>query len=148
MSHLVKPTSFRAGKTQIWPFNTLLSTKRKLVNGNLTFSKSITRLSKKLLFRKRLYVVHGNVVDLINNNIIYNLIFMPRIKTKPREYSLGVFMRASIYKPLNLLKHAVMVEKYVDKRIDKIAKRRRKRKIRKLNRWLTRRMFRGAKRAI
>lgn len=73
---------------------------------------------------------------------------MPRIKTKPREYSLGVFMRASIYKPLNLLKHAVMVEKYVDKRIDKIAKRRRKRKIRKLNRWLTRRMFRGAKRAI
>ncbi len=90
----------------------------------------------------------GNVGGFIQGSIIYNLIFMPRVKTKPREMSVGMFMRKSIYKPVNLLTKNNVVKNYVHSRKDKIAKIRRKYRVKRLNKWLSKRMFRGAARVI
>lgn len=100
MSHLVKPVSFRVGKTQIWANNTLLHSK-SLVNSDLLLAKGITKLNKSLLRRKRLYVIKGNIVDSSFSKITYNLMYAPKVKTKPREHSVGAFLRRSIYKPFN-----------------------------------------------
>lgn len=134
MSHLVKPTSFRVGKTQVWPHNTLLSTKPNLVNSNLTLSKGIERISKSLLRRKRLYAVRGNIVNFVNGNIIYNLMFMPRVKTKPREHSIGAFLRRSIYKPFSFTGQNSLAKDYVHARKDKMAKIRKRFRPKRLNR--------------
>lgn len=148
MSHLVKPTSFRAGKTLVWAHNTLLSTKQNLVNSNLTLAKGIERTSRSLLRRKRLYVVRGSISNYINSNIIYNLVFMPRVKTKPREHNIGAFMRRSIYKPFGFEKQNDLAKNYVHARKDKLAKIRRRFKPKRLNRWLSKRMFRGAGKVV
>jgi hypothetical protein len=134
MSHLVKPTSFRAGKAQVWANNTLLSTKQGLINSNLTLAKGIERLSRSLLRRKRLYVVRGNISNYINSSITYKLIFMPRVKTKPREHSIGAFLRKSIYKPFSFAKQGANAKGYVHARKDKLAKIRRRFKPKRLNR--------------
>lgn len=148
MSHLVKPTSFRAGKTLIWAHNTLLSTKQNLVNSNLTLAKGIERASRSLLRRKRLYVVRGSISNYINSSILYNLVFMPRVKTKPREHNIGAFMRRSIYKPFGFASQNNLAKNYVHARKDKLAKIRRRFKPKRLNRWLSKRMFRGAGKVV
>jgi hypothetical protein len=133
VSHLVKPVSFRAGKTQVWANNTLLGNK-SLVNSDLLLAKGITKLNKALLRRKRLYVVKGNIVSSTLSRINYNLVYAPRIKTKPREHSMGAFLRRSIYKPFNWAVEAPYAETYVDRRKEKIAKIRRRHKPKQLNR--------------
>ena len=148
MSHLVKPISFRLGKTQIWPYNTLLNTKFNLINSNLTLAKGLVRVSKSILRRKRLYVVRGNIGNFINGKLMYNLVFMPRIKIKPREHAIGTFVRKSMYKPVNFRTQAEEAKIYVNLRKDKAAKMRSRRSPKKLNRWLTKRMFRGAGRTV
>lgn len=70
--------------------------------------------------------------------------YAPKIKTKPREHSIGAFLRRSIYKPFNWDTEAAYAKAYVDRRKEKIAKIRKRYKPKKLNRWLSRRMFRGA----
>jgi len=148
MSHLVKPTSFRVGKTQAWSHNTLLNTKQELVNSNLTLAKGLERISRSLLKRKRLYAVRGNIANFINNKVIYNLVFVPRVKIKPREHRLGAFMRRTIYKPFNFVKQSDIAKDYVHARKDKTARIRRRRKPKRLNRWLSKRMFRGSGRVV
>ncbi len=100
MSHLVKPVSFRAGKTQVWANNTLLGSK-SLVSSDLLLAKGIAKLNKALLKRKRLYMVRGGIAHSSLSKITYNLMYAPKIKTKPREHSTGAFLRRSIYKPFN-----------------------------------------------
>jgi len=148
MSHLVKPTSFRVGKTLVWPHNSLLSTKQELVNSNLALAKGIEKVSKSLLRRKRLYVVRGNIVNFINSSIYYNLLFMPRVKTKPREHNIGAFLRKAVYKPFNFSNQSDLAKNYIHARKDKLAKLRRRFRPKRLNRWLSKRMFRGSSKVI
>lgn len=148
MSHLVKPTPFRAGKTQAWPHNVLLGNKNELVNSGLTLAKGIERASSRLLKRKRLYVVRGNIAGFVHSAIAYNLVFAPRLKTKPIEYSASSFMRKTIYTPFNFLEQGDIVKNYVHARKDKVAKMRRRAKPKRLNRWITKRMFRGSGKVI
>lgn len=101
MSHLVKPVSFRAGKTQPWANNTFLRNNKSLVNSDLLLANGITKLNRALLRRKRLYLVKGTVIGSCFSRVGYNLIYAPKIKTKPREHSTGAFLRRSIYKPFN-----------------------------------------------
>ena len=134
MSHLVKPTPFRTGKTQAWPHNVLLSNKKELVNGGLTLAKGIERTSRRLLKRKRLYVVRGNITNFVQSTINYNLVFAPRLKTKPIEYSASSFMRKTVYTPFNFLAQGDVVKNYVHARKDKTAKIRRRARPKRLNR--------------
>ena len=92
------------------------------------------RLSRSLLRRKRLYVVRGNISNYIDSNVLYSLIFMPRVKTKPREHSIGAFIRRSIYKPFNFARQDSAVKNYVHARKDKLARIRRRSRPKRLNR--------------
>lgn len=74
---------------------------KSLLSGDLLVAKGISKLNKALLKRKRLYMVSGNIVDSSFNKMSYNLMYAPRIKTKPREHSVGAFLRRSVYKPFN-----------------------------------------------
>lgn len=74
--------------------------------------------------------------------------YAPKVKTKPREHSVGAFLRRSIYKPFNWSTEAVYAKSYVDRRKEKTAKIRKRYRPKKLNRWLSRRMFRGAGKII
>ena len=143
MSHLVKPTSFRAGKTQTWSSNALIGG-RSLVNSDLLLSRGIYKLNKSLLRRKRIYLVKGSIAYKYNSKLNYNMLYAPKIKTKPREHSIGAFIRRSIYKPFNWDIETTSAKTYVDQRKEKIAKIKRRYKPKRLNKWLTRRMLRGA----
>ena len=92
------------------------------------------RLSRSLLRRKRLYVVRGSISNYIDSNVVYSLIFMPRVKTKPREHSIGAFIRRSIYKPFNFARQDRAVKNYVHARKDKLARIRRRSRPKRLNR--------------
>jgi len=93
MAHLVKPTAYRAGKTYAWQHNVLAP-----APGNATVAAGLNRISKCMLKRKRLYMVSGLVRGFLNKKILYNLLFAPKIKTKPRERHIGAFTRRVTFK--------------------------------------------------
>jgi hypothetical protein len=97
-----------------------------------------------LLRRKRLYVVKSTILDKHEFRTDYSLLFVPRIKIRPREHSVGSFLRKSLLKPTELNTASYKFKQYADLRKDKAAKIRRRPKPKKLNRWLSKRMFRGA----
>ena len=76
------------------------------------------------------------------------MLFVPRIKIRPREHSIGSFLRKSLLKPVALNAAFFKFKRYADLRKDKAAKIRRRAKPKKLNRWLSKRMFRGTGRNI
>lgn len=81
-----------------------------------------------------------------NGRIEHRLLFAPRIKIRPREHNVGSFIRKSLYKPVNLSTSSNKFKRYADLRKDKIARIRRRNNPKKLNKWLSRRMFRGSNR--
>jgi len=143
MAHLVKPVSFRAGKTHLWQYNTLVSANKELA-GSLTLNKGLDKISAKILKRKRLYLVKGVISKYRHGILLYNLLFAPKIKMRPREHRVGAFIKRSIYRPIDWGTQRLLVKGYVHRRIEKIAKLPRRRRP-QVNRWLTKRMFRGAK---
>ena len=118
MSHLVKPTTFRAGKTFIWQYNSFV----KSSSSNFTRNPGLNRLSRRILKRKRLYVVSGTVVNYVNKQLRYNLLYAPKIKSKPREHRTGSFVQRSVYKAYNWAEESEAAKLYVHRRIEKIAK--------------------------
>lgn len=148
MSHLVAPRSFRSGKTQPWYNNVL--TRNNVGGSNLTAAAGLEKLARRLLKKKRLYVVNANVYSARNNRIEYKLLFVPRIKIRINEKITGNFSRKLIYKTaVNADQNADNLKKYADLRKSKIAKLKRfKKHRRKLNKWLSKRAFRGAQRTV
>lgn len=99
MSHLIKPLTFRAGKTRVWQYNKLLNIKN---NNSFIFNHGLNQLSKELLKLKRLYFIKGTIRDYKSKKILYTLLYSPKIKTKtPREHSSGAFFRRATFKPYN-----------------------------------------------
>ena len=73
--------------------------------------------------------------------------YAPKIKTKPREHRIGAFIKRILCKPFNWDSETEVenAKFYAYRRIEKIAKFK-KYKISKFNKWLSRRMLRGAAR--
>jgi hypothetical protein len=162
MSHLVKPTAFRAGKTYLWQNNVLFT---KDNSGSL-FAQGLSSLTARLFNRKRLYLVNSSLTGARYGKVALNLLFAPRIKTKPRNpYSIGGFARRVLYRPFDWPKNLdekvkkisdddeepptqlQLATEYVVRKQDKVAKLPKRRRF-QINKWLTRRMFRGAGRPV
>ena len=148
MSHLVAPSSFRVGKTQPWANNSIAATKHKILGGDATATAGLSKVAAALLRRKRLYVVKSTAVAKFASRSHYQLLFAPRIKIRPREHSIGTFLRKSLLKSVELNTAGSKFKQYADLRKDKAARIRRRPKPKKLNRWLSKRMFRGADRGV
>jgi len=82
-------------------------------------------------------------VNYVNKQLRYNLLYAPKIKSKPREHRTGSFVQRSVYKAYNWAEESEAAKLYVHRRIEKIAKLTKRKNVR-INKWLSRRMFRGS----
>lgn len=142
MTHLVSPSSFRVGKTYPWKSNSI--NKSALSTNNATTKNGITNLLKFKLRRKRLFVVKS-IFILANQQTKINVLFMPRIKLRPKSDNLGSFSKFTLYRSHNwsFYKFNNGVKSYIDERRLKMYRFPRKRHV-QINKWIYRRMFRGA----
>jgi len=103
MAHLVAAASHRLGKSFLWPYNVLIPTQQNIeLNNNLTLNYGLRKLMKHILRRKRLFLVKFSLRYSLNKSKFYcNVLFMPRIKTKPKPDSRGTFAKFVLYKHLN-----------------------------------------------
>jgi len=115
MTHLVSPTSFRAGKTQTWKWNSIL--KNNLSTNGVSTKAGIGGILKYKLRRKRLYIVKSTIIPR-NNYIKICSLFMPRMKVKPKSDGLGSFSKFVLYKSYNwkLARFSKIVKNYIDER--------------------------------
>lgn len=147
MTHLVSPTAFRQGKTFLWKTNSpLISQSSSLIKQNdLTLSNGIQHSLKYVFRRKRLFIVKGNLFYRPKlSRICFNVLYMPRVKTKPRSDSRGTFTKLVLYRNLNWTEENFNSARgYIKERRLKIHKLP-DRKIILLNKWITRRMLRGS----
>ncbi len=142
MTHLVSPTSFRLGKTQVWKSNTI--TKSKISTNEASTKLGINNLLKYKLRRKRLYIVKSSIC-VQSKRIKVKSLFMPRIKVKPKSDGLGSFSKYVLYKNYSR-KSSIFLNSakiYIDERRLKVYKFPYK-KNSQINRWISRRMFRGS----
>jgi hypothetical protein len=145
MTHLISPTTFRLGKSSLWKNNfiaKLTNTPRTkaVVAAGSTFNGLPLTLKHKLR-RKRLLVVKTQTFQQ-NNILNCRVLYMPRIKTRPKSDSRGSFSRHVLYKNYAWLGiAAVAAKQYVDQRRLKVFKFPKKKK-KRINKWLSRRMLR------
>lgn len=142
MTHLVSPTSFRLGKTHSWKLNSIPST---IISTNVVSTYAgLTNLLKIKLRRKRLLIVKS-CISTKSKHIKIHSLFMPKMKTKPKSDGLGTFSKYILYKNYNQnsLRFLKKVKGYTDERRQKNYRFPQK-KYMQINKWLSRRMFRGA----
>lgn len=137
MTHQVSPTTFRVGKIFLWKNNI------NLPNYDLS---NINSLLKHILRRRRLFIIKSTLkITLKINKIKIHVLFMPRIKTKPRPDSRGNFSKIILYKKLNWTNNSLIStsKNYIDQRRLKIYKMPQQKRF-QINRWISRRMFRSS----
>jgi len=140
MTHLVSPTNFRIGKTASWQSN-IIDNSNNISSNSIKIG--ISDLLKMKLRRKRLFIVKIAIKKKQNTCNIYSL-FIPRIKLLPSPDSLGEFTNHLLYKAYNWNS-----EKLINNTKNYVVQRRLKNyrfldyKSAQINKWLTRRMFRG-----
>jgi len=147
MTHLVAPVSHRSGKTYLWRSNTLLQNtqKRNALNNNFILSHGLEKTIKQILNRQRYFFIKSTLSYLpYQNRIRCNVLFMPRIKTKPKSDYLGSFYKFLLYKNSSWDKTFIRkTKRYIYQRRLKIFKFK-YRSIDQINKWLMRRMLRGS----
>jgi len=119
MTHLISPTSFRLAKTFLWKQNVVDLT-------NLSINRvGVQNLLKYSFRRKRLFVIKSTlkIVTKLAYSSLF-VLFMPRIKTRPRPDSRGNFSKFVLYKQLNWKRKRLVrsSKKYIDERRLKIHK--------------------------
>lgn len=145
MTHLISPTAFRLGKSLLWKTNFIAKLTNTLSSKNIVVAGStfngLPLILKHKLRRKRLLVVKTQTFqqkNILNCRVLY----MPRIKTRPKSDSRGSFSRHVLYKNYAWLGiTAVAAKQYVDQRRLKAFKFSKK-KQKQINKWLSRRMLR------
>lgn len=98
MSHLVTPRGFRAGKTQNWLNNTLQT--NKISGGNLTTVYGLEKLCRRLMKKKRLYLVNTALTSIANKKNEYRILFAPKIKIRPNTRVTGTLGRKFVFRPI------------------------------------------------
>lgn len=147
MTHLVSPSTFRLGKSALWKANSIakftpVTTHSNLILGASSFN-GIPLILKHKLRRKRCLLVKA-IISHYNWSLNCRVLYMPRIKVRPKSDSRGIFSRHVLYKPYDWLGTAQNLAKfYIDQRRLKIFKFPQK-KNKRINKWLTRRMLRGS----
>lgn len=144
MVHKVPPFSFRVGKTFIWDSNVLAKSNVLDFISGTAFERSIYDACYRLGRKQRMYAIKATEKTALKNKAIkILLLYMPQIKRRParrrnRFYKLRKYLvrnRCSDFLSVYFLK--------IKKRMAGTKARLRFKLY--LNRWLTKRMFRGSK---
>jgi len=100
MAHLIPATHFRNGKSFLGRSNLLVSKQfPKILSGHSSFIRGVEKTLKYVLKRKRLFLVKGNIkYSQLRAKIFLNILYMPKMKRRPRPDSFGRLFNQAVYK--------------------------------------------------
>lgn len=144
MVHKVPPFSFRVGKTFVWDSNILAKNNILDFTSGTAFERSIYDACYRIGRKQRLYAIKTAEKSASKNRAIKILmLYMPQIKRRPAR------RRNRFYKLRNYLvrnRGNAFISLYFFKMRKRMAGFKNKLRFKlHLNRWLTKRMFRGSK---
>jgi hypothetical protein len=153
MAHLVAPISFRLGKTFAWKHNLIFNSQNaaNLINGDLGLALGLDGVAKYLLKKHRIFVVKGSLRYSEKRGILlYKMLYAPRMKQKPidgfktgTDYFFKFLHSPRPYGGDGISRTMAYTLERIHKKADLPMK-----WYRRINPWLSARMFRGSKKDI